>query len=105
MSRPERSNRRVWTFEEIRSLGVTCDMQTAAHVLGIGRTTAFELLRTGKFPVRTLQMGRVRRVPVRELLDFVGALSGKPGPPADQASPDETGVPGAATSGTQRQPA
>lgn len=102
MSRPERGNRRVWTFEEIRSLGVTCDMQTAAHVLGIGRTTAFELLRTGRFPVRTLQMGRVRRVPVRELLGYVGAL---PGDRADRTSPAEAGAAGTEASGAQRQSA
>jgi predicted DNA-binding transcriptional regulator AlpA len=74
MSGPTRGTRRVWTVEEIRALGVTCDVRTAAHVLGIGRTTAFELLRTKKFPVRTLQLGRARRVPVQELLAYVGAL-------------------------------
>lgn len=74
MSGPTRGPRRVWTLEEIRALGVTCDLRTAAHVLGIGRTTAFELLRAKKFPVRTLKLGRVRRVPVAELLDYVGAL-------------------------------
>jgi predicted DNA-binding transcriptional regulator AlpA len=74
MSGSTRETRRVWTVEEIRALGVTCDLRTAAHVLGIGRTTAFELLRAKKFPVRTLRMGRVRRVPVQELLAYVGAL-------------------------------
>jgi hypothetical protein len=96
MSGPTRQPRRVWTVEEIRALGVTCDIRTAAHVLGIGRTTAFELLRAKKFPVRTLQMGRVRRVPVQELLAYVGALTEKvPGDrrpasaPTDPCSPEE----------------
>lgn len=90
MSGPGRANRRVWTVEEIRALGVTCDLRTAAHVLGIGRSTAFELLRAKKFPVRTLKLGRVRRVPVSELLDYVGALPSQPPgdpPPAPAASP------------------
>jgi predicted DNA-binding transcriptional regulator AlpA len=89
VSGPARGPRRVWTVEEIRALGVTCDLRTAAHVLGIGRTTAFELLRAKKFPVRTLKLGRARRVPVSELLDYVGALPNRPPddpPPAPAAS-------------------
>lgn len=92
MSGPTRGTRRVWTIEEIHTLGVTCDIRTAAHVLGIGRTTAFELLRAKKFPVRVLQMGRVRRVPVGELLAYVGAgqTEAPAGPPSDPTSSAKT---------------
>jgi hypothetical protein len=36
----------------VRRLGLTTDLPTAAAVLGIGRTLAFDLARTGRFPVR-----------------------------------------------------
>jgi hypothetical protein len=92
MSGPTRGTRRVWTVTEVRALGVTCDIRTAAHVLGIGRTTAFALLRAKKFPVRTLQMGRVRRVPVGELLAYVGAgqTEAPVDPPSDPTSSAKT---------------
>jgi excisionase family DNA binding protein len=94
VSGPTRGPRRVWTVEEIRALGVTCDLRTAAHVLGIGRTTAFELLRAKKFPVRVLRMGRVRRIPVQELLAYVGALPDKaPGDPRPACAPTDPGSP------------
>jgi hypothetical protein len=90
MSGPTRRTRRVWTVEEIRALGVTCDLRTAVHVLGIGRTLAFELLRAKRFPVRTLQMGRVRRVPVQELLAYVGVLPDvAPGDPRPASAPSD----------------
>ena len=63
--------RRTWGVEEVRALGMTCDLTTAAHVLGIGRTLAFELVRTDAFPVRILRLGRAVRVPVADLLTLL----------------------------------
>src|SRR5512144_382462 len=50
--------RRAWTPEEVRRLGMTTDLATAAEVIGIGRTLAYGLVRTGDFPVRLLRLGR-----------------------------------------------
>jgi hypothetical protein len=63
---------RVWTPEAVQQLGMTTDVETAAAILGIGRTLAFELARTGQFPVRLLRMGRRIVVPVADLLAYLG---------------------------------
>jgi hypothetical protein len=76
------TSRRVWTAQQVATLGLTCDITTAAAVLGIGRTLAFQLLREGRFPVRVLRLGRAARVPVGDLLTLLAA------PPADPDAPD-----------------
>ena len=76
MSAPTLGGKGAWTLERVRALGLTCDVTTAAAVLGIGRTLAFELLREGTFPVRTLRFGRAVRVPVADLLTLLGAGPG-----------------------------
>ncbi|HEY6793505.1 MAG TPA: helix-turn-helix domain-containing protein [Kineosporiaceae bacterium] len=55
----------------LESLGLTCSIATAAKILGIGRTTAFELLRRGEFPVEVIGLGRVRRVRTADLLAYL----------------------------------
>jgi hypothetical protein len=67
-----------WTIEAIYRLGATTDFTTAAHILGIGRTLAFDLLKKDAFPVRVLQLGRRRVVPVPDLLRFLGAVVALP---------------------------
>ncbi|TAM91389.1 MAG: DNA-binding protein [Jatrophihabitans sp.] len=49
------------------------DLPTAAAMLGIGRTLAYELVRTGRWPTPVLRMGRLIKVPTQPLLDLVGA--------------------------------
>ncbi|MCM3687689.1 helix-turn-helix transcriptional regulator [Kocuria rosea] len=44
----------------------------AAQALGIGRSTAYELVRLGQFPIRVLRLGRKLRVPTAELYHFLG---------------------------------
>jgi hypothetical protein len=63
----------VWTTEAVRALGMTTSLETAAEVLGIGRTLAYSLTREGKFPVRVLRLGRRVLVPVPDLLKLLGA--------------------------------
>jgi excisionase family DNA binding protein len=43
--------------------------EQAAHVLGIGRTSVYELLRKGELV--SVKLGRSRRIPYRFLVDFV----------------------------------
>jgi hypothetical protein len=52
---------------------VVLDLADAAAVLGIGRTRAYELAKSGEFPCRVIPVGRRYRVPVFRLLDVPGA--------------------------------
>ena len=67
-----RRGRRGWTTEQIHHLGVTTNLETAADILGIGRTLAYELIKNDQFPVRVLRLGRRVLVPVPELLQLLG---------------------------------
>jgi len=62
----------VWTVEAIRLLGATTDVETAAAILGVGRTKAYELAKANEFPVRVLRIGRRYLVPVPAILDVLG---------------------------------
>ena len=44
----------------------------AARALGIGRSSLYELLRTGA--LRSVHIGRSRRIPDKALHDFIAAL-------------------------------
>lgn len=50
------------TVADLDNLPPAIDLATAARVLGIGRTTAYELARRGKFPCRVLRIGGLYRV-------------------------------------------
>ncbi len=47
----------------VRSLPVVVDLPTAARLLGIGRSSAYELVRTGQWPTPVIRVGRLIRVP------------------------------------------
>ena len=51
---------------------MTTDVETAARVLGIGRTLAHELVKRDEFPIRLLRLGRRVLVPVNDLLMYLG---------------------------------
>jgi hypothetical protein len=74
--RNQQQTKRVWTPDAVRELGMTTDVETAAAILGIGRTLAFALSRNNQFPVRLLRLGRRIRVPVSGLLDYLGEKDG-----------------------------
>lgn len=54
-------------------LPVVIDVPTAASVLGIGRTSAYELVRTGQWPTPVLRLGRLIRIPSAPLLALLNA--------------------------------
>lgn len=60
------------TEEQIRALPPVVDVETAAAVLGVGRTAAYELIRVGKWPTPVLRMGKLIRIPTRPLLELLG---------------------------------
>jgi len=60
------------TPEELLDLPAVIDVATAAEVLGIGRSAAYELVRRGEWPTPTLRLGRLIKVPVAPLLELLG---------------------------------
>lgn len=60
------------TREELLGLPPTIDVTTAAKVLGIRRTCAYELIRAGDWPSPVLHLGRAVRIPTAPLLELVG---------------------------------
>ena len=72
MDHRQRRSDHAWTPDAVRQLGMTTDIETAASILGIGRTLAFELARNNEFPVRLLRLGRRIVVPVSDLLNYLG---------------------------------
>lgn len=63
------------TREELLELPAVVDMTTAAEVLGVGRSCAYELVRTGDWPTPVLRFGRLIRVPTAPLLELLGVES------------------------------
>ncbi|MET8045872.1 helix-turn-helix domain-containing protein [Micromonospora sp. NPDC005215] len=68
---PGRTQGQVWTIDAVRDLGITTNVETAAAILGIGRTKAYELAKTNEFPVRLLRIGRRYLVPVPAILKLL----------------------------------
>jgi Helix-turn-helix domain len=48
---------------------------TAARILGIGRTKAYELARHGQFPCLVIRLGDLHRVSTPDLLRLLGTSS------------------------------
>ncbi|WP_330186219.1 hypothetical protein KZZ52_53695 [Dactylosporangium sp. AC04546] len=89
----------VWTFERIRALGVTTTLTTAASVLGISRSQAYQLAAANTFPVPLIRAGTRIIVPVAGLLrvlladDPVPVPAGQRLDPGTKASVDATTTP------------
>ena len=62
----------------VGELGATVDVATAARLLGIGRTTAYQLASQDALPVPVVRIGRTLRVPTVPLLTLLGITA--PGP-------------------------
>jgi excisionase family DNA binding protein len=61
------------------------DLCDAAALLGVGRTTAYKLVREQKWPTPVVRLGRLIKIPTQPLLDLLccpspagGATSGIP---------------------------
>lgn len=62
---------RGMTRSEILALPAAIDIETAGRVLGIGRTSAYTLAKSGQFPCRVIRAGRKYRVPTAALLEVL----------------------------------
>jgi helix-turn-helix protein len=60
------------TLKDLGDLPAVIDLVTAAKILGIGRTKAYELAQADNFPCRVLRIGGSYRVPTSELLRTIG---------------------------------
>jgi hypothetical protein len=60
------------TPAEIRKLPAVVDLVTAGRALGLGRTKAYQLARSGDFPCRILRAGNSYLVPTADLLTLLG---------------------------------
>ena len=59
------------TEDQVRDLPPVVDVATAAAVLGIGRSAAYELIRAEQWPTPTLRLGKLIRIPTAPLLELV----------------------------------
>lgn len=64
----------VLTFNDVAALPVTIDLLTAARALGVSRTTAYSMARTGTFPCPVIRVGGAYRVPTAGLLRLLGLV-------------------------------
>jgi hypothetical protein len=75
------------TASQVRALPAVVDVVTAGEVLGIGRSVAYELVRTDRFPTPVLRVGRQIKIPTAYLIDLLGlstdAGSALPSTPVD----------------------
>jgi hypothetical protein len=56
---------------DLTSLPAVVDVPTAAAILGIGRSAAYQLIRHGGWPTPVLHLGKLIRVPTGPLLDLL----------------------------------
>ncbi len=61
---------------DLHDLPPTVDIETAARILGCGRTLAYDLVKRGEFPCRVLRLGKRYLVPTAGLLDTLGLYAG-----------------------------
>lgn len=56
----------------VRQLPPVLDLPAAAALLGISRTAAYELVRTGSWPSPVLRLGHRIKIPTQPLLVLLG---------------------------------
>ena len=73
---------------EIDDLPAVVDVCTAAKVLGLSRTAAYELIRAGEWPTLEFRLGKLIRIPtapMRELLGIDSIITSGAGAGAQRA--------------------
>jgi excisionase family DNA binding protein len=76
------------TLAGTADLPATLDIQSAARLLGIGRTTAYALARREALPVPVIRVGSGYRVPTAPLLRLLGLEPPQP-PTGHTPRPDD----------------
>ena len=62
-----------WTLDEVRSLGLTIDVATAAQILGVSRSTGYALAKIDRFPVKVVRVGHRYIVPTAAMIRLLEA--------------------------------
>jgi hypothetical protein len=75
--------------EELRALPPVVDLVTAAAALGVGRTTAYELARSGRWPTPIFRLGGRIKVPTVPLLELLGVSTGAAADPVADITSSE----------------
>jgi hypothetical protein len=57
--------------DPLAGLPPVVDLMHAAGLLGLGRTTAYKLVRTGQWPTPVIRIGRLIKVPTAPLRDLL----------------------------------
>lgn len=73
--------------DELQNLPTILDVPTAARVLDIGRSLAYELIRRGEWPTKPLRVGRLIKIPTAPLLTYLGETPTGPASPATSRGP------------------
>jgi hypothetical protein len=60
------------THDELLALPPVLDVPTAGRVLGVGRSLAYELVRTGAWPTTVLRIGKLIKIPKAPLMRLLG---------------------------------
>lgn len=60
------------TSDELLTLPVVIDLDTANRALMIGRSTGYGLAKQGEYPVKVLRLGNAYRVVTADLLKLLG---------------------------------
>jgi predicted DNA-binding transcriptional regulator AlpA len=61
----------VWDTARRASLPAVLDVPQAARLLGIGRTLAYELVRTDQWPTPVIRVGRLIKIPSAPLIELM----------------------------------
>lgn len=75
------SSPHIPSIAQLRTGPPAVDLLTAAKVLGLGRTKAYELAKRDQFPVPVRRVGTSYRVSVAALLKYLGISDTAPVPP------------------------
>ena len=62
--------------DPLASLPPVIDLIKAAELLGLGRTTAYKLLRRGEWPTPIIRIGRLIKIPTAPLRDLLNCSTG-----------------------------
>ncbi len=58
--------------DQLAALPPVLDVPTAAKVLGIGRSLAYDLVRRGEWPTQVLHIGKLIKIPTEPLVRLLG---------------------------------
>ncbi len=65
------------TLEEIRTWPATVDPAMAGRAIGICRSNAYELVKRGEFPAKTIRVGGKTRVVTASIVAILSADAGE----------------------------